>query len=74
MEIGETDQQQLKDIASAFTQAWSEQSFLALFSSWSTEMIEEDRQKVISQTGTGYAANVIFCIIPAVHQMQDLTA
>ena len=74
LEIKETDPQQLKDIASAFNQTWAEATFLALLSGWSTEQLEDARQKVISQTGTGYAANTLFNLIPAVQQMQALSA
>ena len=74
LEIKETDPQQLKDIASAFNQTWAEATFLALFSGWSTEQLEDARQKVISQTGTGYAANTLFNLIPAVQQMQAFSA
>ncbi len=72
--IKETDPPQLKGISQAFSQPWNDATFTTLFNGWSNEELEDAHQKVTTQVGTGYAANVVFNLIPQVVQMQDFTA
>ena len=71
LRLKETDPQQLKDIVSAFNNdAWTEETYMAMFNSWPTQMIEEVRQKITAERGSVVSASALFNLIPAVVQMQ----